>query len=204
MRSPTVIHLVRHGTTNWNLAGRLQGRTDIPLNDQGRLEAASAAAALQGEEYAALYTSPLQRARQTASIIAEQVKLPVHVEDGLIERAYGEWEGRRLTGRARIADEASAGVEPAQSLRERAINCLTQLARRHFGQRLIVVSHGAWINALLYVLSDGRAGTGITNLANGGITTLTSQSIDLWQVTRLNDVRHLTNPHGQTDRRSSR
>lgn len=199
----TSIYLVRHGMTAWNLAGRLQGRTDIPLTERGRAEAACAATALQGRRYAAIYSSPLQRAYESATIIARQLGLSVRIEGDLIERAYGEWEGQTLKGRGRTSEETVLGVEPAATLRQRAVGCLTQIALRHLGEALVAVSHGAWINALVFVVTRGKAGTGITNLANGGITHLSYDPPDTWHLVALNQVAHLAKPHGQTDRRRS-
>lgn len=200
----TRIALVRHGMTDWNQAGRLQGRTDVPLNDAGRVQAAQAAAALEGERWSAIYSSPLIRARETAAIIGRRLGLSPQTVPGLIERDYGPLEGltraeieRRYPDRAR--QPAPPGVEPPEQVRARAEASLRTLARQHGGEGIVVVSHGAWINALLYEISGGTMGTGITNLANGGISYLYWSDSKGWSIETVNITRHLALVHGMTD-----
>ena len=85
--------LWRHGQTDYNLEGRIQGRVDIPLNDVGRDQAASAAPDLVALNPAVIFSSPLERARQTAEVLASAVGLGVHVDNRLAERSFGRWEG---------------------------------------------------------------------------------------------------------------
>src|SRR5690349_10093577 len=85
---PTRICIVRHGETDWNAARRIQGQTDIPLNDTGRLQAKATAQGLRGQHFAAIYSSDLQRAHDTAEATAQVLQLPVQAETGLRERHY--------------------------------------------------------------------------------------------------------------------
>ena len=87
------IILLRHGATDWNLQGRCQGVTDLDLNDTGLRQAAGAAAVLSGETIAALYSSSLKRAVQTAAIIGRAHNLAVVVEECLRELDHGDLEG---------------------------------------------------------------------------------------------------------------
>ena len=87
------IFLVRHGETEWNRQRRLQGRTDIPLNDTGLAEARRAAKALQDVSFDRIFTSPLQRARKTAEIIRGSREIPITEEPKLIEVSFGVGEG---------------------------------------------------------------------------------------------------------------
>lgn len=89
----TRILLVRHGETDWNAAGRIQGHSDTPLNAAGRLQARRAAQRLAREPIRALYSSDLARAFETATIIGVPLGLTVVVSPQLRERRYGEWEG---------------------------------------------------------------------------------------------------------------
>ena len=87
------IFMVRHGETEWNRQRRLQGRTDIPLNDAGLAEARKAAKALRDVNFDRIFTSPLQRARKTAEILRGSREIPVTAEPLLIEVSFGVGEG---------------------------------------------------------------------------------------------------------------
>jgi broad specificity phosphatase PhoE len=92
-----VIAFVRHGQTELNRGGRLQGRIDAPLSDHGAEQAAALARGLASEPVARVLSSPLRRARDTAAAIAARHGLVVEVDDRLIEIDYGSWDGRALT-----------------------------------------------------------------------------------------------------------
>lgn len=86
--------LIRHGLTSWNLAGRYQGRTDVPLCAAGLIQAHEAGAALRRARAGLLLTSPLLRARVTAEVISQRLgRVPCHVDERLVELGFGEWEG---------------------------------------------------------------------------------------------------------------
>ena len=89
----TTILLIRHGETPWNAERRLQGHIDIALNDTGLQQAAALGQALAGEPLAAVLSSDLQRARQTAQAVASLHDLPVQADPLLRERCYGAFEG---------------------------------------------------------------------------------------------------------------
>ena len=146
----TDLVLVRHGETDWNLAGRVQGRTDIPLNETGREQARATAERLTGTAFDAVAASPLSRAAETARIIADGLGLgDVELVDDLVERNYGDAEG--MTGED--LDARFNGDLPAQESRQATIErvkpALLELARRHPGQRVLVVSHGGVIGSLV-------------------------------------------------------
>ncbi|GAA2753337.1 histidine phosphatase family protein [Amnibacterium kyonggiense] len=146
----TDLVLVRHGETEWNRLGKVQGRTDIPLNDTGREQARATAERLQGQEFDAVAASPLSRAAETAQIIADGLGIgPVELVDALVERNYGEAEG--MTGAdidARFGGRLEA-QETREETVERAKPALIALADRHPGQRVLVVSHGGVIGSLI-------------------------------------------------------
>ena len=93
----TRLCLIRHGQTDWNIQGRIQGQTDIPLNETGRTQAYVLAKLLKNEEFAAIFSSDLDRAKETAAILAASFCLPVTVEPRLREVNQGEWEGQLVT-----------------------------------------------------------------------------------------------------------
>ncbi|MCD1573350.1 histidine phosphatase family protein [Agromyces mediolanus] len=154
---PVTIALVRHGETDWNRERRIQGLTDIPLNDTGRQQAAATAEALRDESWDAIYASPLSRAAETASIMAAGLGLaePVHVPE-LVERRHGALEGLDPEGRAALEASAATieGLEPRSAVIERSSAALLALAERHPGGRLLAVAHGGVIHSLILHLSD--------------------------------------------------
>lgn len=88
--------LVRHGETDWNKERRVQGRTDIPLNDSGRAQAASLARALGSARIDAVYASPFSRAYDTARILLGERRLEIIKDEGLAEIRFGLWEGKTM------------------------------------------------------------------------------------------------------------
>ncbi len=117
------IYLVRHGETEWNRQRRLQGRTDIPLNDAGLAEARKAAKALRDLNFDRIFTSPLQRARKTAEIIRGSREIPITAEPLLIEVSFGIGEGIclhtiPLGGAAAQQDNVGASQVPADPAAE--------------------------------------------------------------------------------------
>lgn len=89
----TRLILIRHGETDWNVEGRYQGQADPPLNARGEAQARRLAAELAEVGLDVLYSSPLRRALQTAQVIAERMKLPLHTDPRLMEIHLGEWQG---------------------------------------------------------------------------------------------------------------
>jgi len=134
----TVLLLVRHGETDWNAAGRLQGHTDRPLNDYGRRQAKELADRLAGEGADAIYASDLVRAKETAEIVGERLGLTVVVDPDLREKDWGTWEG--LTGDERVHVEFEG--ESTEAHRDRVMGAVRRIVARHPEQRIVVVTHG--------------------------------------------------------------
>jgi broad specificity phosphatase PhoE len=134
----TTLLLVRHGETDWNAAGRLQGHTDTPLNELGRRQALALADELAGDGIEAVYSSDLARASETARIVAERLGLPVVLDPDLREKDWGTWEG--LTGAERERVELVG--ETTEAHRERTLRALRSIAARHPDGRVLVVTHG--------------------------------------------------------------
>jgi broad specificity phosphatase PhoE len=135
----TTLLLVRHGETDWNAEGRLQGQTDRPLNDFGRRQARQLAEQLEGEELEAIHSSDLARARETAQIISEQLGLPVVLDPDLREKDWGTWEGLSSVERDRV--EFVGESTEAHGLR--ILGALRRIAEGHPGDgRVLVVTHG--------------------------------------------------------------
>jgi uncharacterized phosphatase len=134
----TTLLLIRHGETDWNAEGRLQGHTDRPLNDYGRRQAHALAERLASDEIAAIYASDLARARETAEIVGARLGLPVVLEPGLRERDWGSWEGLTGSERDRVEYVGEAPGEHA----ERVLAAVHAIAGRHPAGRIVVVTHG--------------------------------------------------------------
>ena len=134
----TEIVLVRHGETDWNAAGRLQGHTDRPLSDYGREQAQRLAEELAVEEFDAIYASDLSRARETAEIVAAQLRLAVVLDPDLREKNWGTWEG--LTSTERLDVELVG--ESTERHQRRMLAALCRIAAKHPYGRVLVVTHG--------------------------------------------------------------
>lgn len=154
-RRVTLLRLVRHGETDWNRLGLIQGRRDNRLNDVGRKQAAIAAEHLAGRAYDALVSSPLARASETAQIIASALRIEtVEFDTDLIEQAWGSAEGQAWDAVFdRFPDGQIPGREPHSTLVRRAGEALRRIADRHVGGAVILVSHGGLINAVNRVAS---------------------------------------------------
>jgi broad specificity phosphatase PhoE len=145
---------VRHGQTDWNLQGRYQGQSDVPLNQIGRAEAQSLARRLISQNFVAIYTSDLKRARETAEIIAGVLQLPVTPEPHLREINQGEWEGQLVDViKARYAelwrqhtiDPANfhpPGGESVAEVAERVQSAVRNIAHLYPTGSVLIVSHG--------------------------------------------------------------
>lgn len=168
----TLLYLVRHGETDWNKARKIQGSTDIPLNDLGRRQAAAAAELLARRRFDAVVASPLSRARETGSIIADRLGLgaPALVP-GLVERSYGAAEGLTFEEvEARFPGDAEVpNRESRTALLLRVEAALLDVAAAHIGESVAVATHGAVIRAIVnHIAPDNDAGIGVP-IRNGSI-----------------------------------
>lgn len=131
--------LVRHGETDWNADGRLQGQTDRPLSEFGRGQAERLADELENEAIEAIYSSDLARARETAEIVGERLGLPVVLEPDLREKDWGTWEGLTAVERDRVefVGESTAAHQ------HRMLRALRTIGEAHAGSGcVLVVTHG--------------------------------------------------------------
>lgn len=162
----TTLVLIRHGETDWNREGRYQGQSDVPLNETGRRQAAAAARSLDGATLEAVYTSDLQRARDTAQAVAAASGAPLVEDPRLREVDQGEWEGQlfediRVRDAARVAARRRdplgvppPGGETVLELRARALAALDEIVRRHPAGRVAIVSHGLTLALIKTHLAD--------------------------------------------------
>jgi broad specificity phosphatase PhoE len=163
---------VRHGVTDWNRQGRFQGRTDVPLNDEGISQAHAAADRLRKLSFDHVVASRLVRARQTAEIIAAAASKPLDVDDGIIECDFGSLEGMSIAetmkthGLRTVEDLVSIlppDGEPWPTISARALSCVSRWLDRHPQAVILSVCHDAVMQAMAEALCgrwiDNRHGT---------------------------------------------
>ena len=173
----TRILLARHGETEWNRLGRWQGHADPPLNDAGRLQAQALAEQLEGDGIAAVYSSDLERASETARIVAGRLGLEVTENPALREIDVGSWSGltreevreRYPEGFARwLAGEIGHDGETRTELAARVVPAVEAIAAAHSGEHVLVVTHGGAIRALRRHAA-GDPGESLENCATFGL-----------------------------------
>ncbi|HEY5855940.1 MAG TPA: histidine phosphatase family protein [Aldersonia sp.] len=185
-RPVTYFALVRHGETDWNRHGRLQGSSDIPLNDTGRAQAREAAHRLAAREWDLLVSSPLSRASETADLIGAELGLQrTTTYADLRERHYGEAEG--LTDYEAYVEWPHGwypGLEPRADVAARGVRTLAHLADEHPDSAVVVVAHGGVIRAILDVLLRTRRSP---RILNAGVSTVSTDT-DSWRVHSINGI----------------
>lgn len=186
------VYLIRHGQTNWNVEGKLQGHTDEPLNEDGESQAHALKAKLEGVSFDAVFSSDLSRASKTAEIIIGSQDI---VKDpALRERCMGAWEGHltkdlktwfneqgicldNLSKEEYVAYKWQSDIESYSEVYKRLSNFITTQATSRIGSKILISSHGGVLRSLLYHL-DFQAGF-------------------RWQVSNCAYIRLLVNEAGQ-------
>jgi uncharacterized phosphatase len=177
------IAFIRHGQTDWNAAGRMQGTSDILLNDTGRQQAREAVDVLGAAGWEVIVSSPLQRARETAQIIADGLGIELgKTYDLLVERSYGEGEGLTMNEiLERWPDREYPGLEPLDSVVARGRAALDQIADEYAGRNVVIVCHGTLIRYTLASLLEHP----IDQITNGSVSTL-ERTDAAWRVLTVN------------------
>jgi 2,3-bisphosphoglycerate-dependent phosphoglycerate mutase len=203
----TEIILVRHGETHWNAAGRIQGQVDSPLTERGIAQAKAVGKRLQHEPFTSLYASHLGRVIETARHIAAVTGHAITIDERLQERAYGIFEGLTYAeaesqhgeiyaaycAQRHTADFTLPGAESLRDLVERGQAILQELAQKHLGERIVIVSHGALLGAVLrHYLGVPLGGKHGFRLPNGSLSEVLYEGGD-WRVETLGEVYHLRN-----------
>lgn len=153
----TLICIARHGETDWNKSGILQGWLDVPINDQGTLQAHNMAHGMVDAGFTAVWSSTLVRARKTADIIASKLQLPPPCcHAGLRERNFGAIQGIPKSELAELnpaqfeqilrrnPQAEFVGGESMDEFADRVLDAISQIGKCHPGARVLVVTHG-WV-----------------------------------------------------------
>ena len=183
--------LIRHGQTDWNAAGRIQGLEDVELNAVGRAQAAQTGLYLQQWQWDRIISSPLKRAAESAEIIANELNLAsVEIMDAFMERDYGECSGMTTAQRKHsFPDGIIPKQETLETLQKRALAGLQQLITEPQA-RTLIVTHGGLINSLLAQFTNGEIGSGKTILHNASLALFQYQPPS-WQILAYNLTHHL-------------
>ncbi|WP_349925619.1 histidine phosphatase family protein [Bacillus altitudinis] len=188
----TAICLVRHGETDWNAAKRIQGRTDIPLNDTGKWQAEQTGLYLKDAHWDVVISSPLSRAKETAHLILQHVHAPLVIMDDFIERDYGDAEGMSFEERQKLfPNKKYPNMEPLSALQDRMLEGIEKVRATYPDKRVLIVAHGAAIHALLTSLADEQMGIKDTRLENACLNYVEWTDGE-WKVNDYNVVSHLT------------
>jgi broad specificity phosphatase PhoE len=161
MTEPSRICIARHGETDWNRTGVLQGWIDVPLNDRGRDQSLEMADALAAAGFSRVCTSPLSRSRETAEIIARRLGLPPpECHDGFRERNFGVIQGVPKAELAELNPQLLEHIlkrnpdtrfeqgETMDEFADRVHGAINEIAARHPGERVLVITHGWTMDAI--------------------------------------------------------
>lgn len=188
------VTIVRHGETNWNAIGRLQGKKDIALNNIGREQAQECREALLDLDYHMIVSSSLKRAKQTARIIHHKSSAGFLEMGYFVERHFGDGEGLTKEERAEKFPNTTdyPNQESLEDFNKRIMTGLDYLVEHFDGKEIILVTHGAVINELLATLSNETLKRGEMGLVNGSISTIEYED-GKWSIINYNQHDHLTN-----------
>jgi len=196
------LHCVRHGESIHNAEGRIQGQLDVPLSEFGRRQGEAIAAALAELPIDAIYASPLQRALETAQIVARRLNLPIRIDPRLQEINVGIFQGRLRSEVAELYPEAFArwtaadpdfvvpGGESRRALEERGCAAFRDIASAGH-EHVAIIAHGRLLAITLGALVPIPASPAAPSLENASITTVRRAADGRWTLTDYNRVDHL-------------
>lgn len=189
---PTDFVIVRHGQTEWNVARRIQGSTDIPLNDTGVQQALATRDALRDDDFDVVASSHLLRAAFTAATINEYHGKHHTIDERLAERVFGAIEGMTVDEVNQLfgSFDAVADVEWWDNVGVRMMAALTDLAAAYPDGRVLVVSHGSAIRAVLGTI-QGIPPREVKSTLNCGLTHIRHHDDGTWEILSFNDNEHL-------------
>ena len=199
----TIIYLTRHGQTLWNIEKRLQGRGNSPLIEDGIERAKELRDRIKGMNIDVIYSSPIERALNTANIIKGDKNIEVITDDGLMEMCFGDYEGRRTDEVMKENPSWDIGLimkgntilsapngENLAEVRDRVSKTMDRIIEENRGKTILIVAHGITLKALMYYFKDDEVNDEVM-----GQATLTKINIDEnnnFYIEYKNDNSHFT------------
>lgn len=199
----TTIYLTRHGQTEWNIERRLQGRGNSPLTESGIERANELRDRIKDIDIDVIYSSPIERALDTANIIKGEKSIEVITDDGLMEMCFGDYEGRKTDEVMKENPEWNIDLimhgdvnlcapngENLGSVRNRIKETMNRVIDENRGKSILVVAHGITLKALMYYFKDEEVNSEVM-----GQATLTKVNIDdnnNFHIEFKNDDSHFT------------
>ncbi|EKY29671.1 histidine phosphatase family protein [Clostridium celatum] len=199
----TIIYLTRHGQTLWNIEKRLQGRGNSPLTEDGIERAKELRDRIKGMNIDVIYSSPIERALNTANIIKGDKNIEVITDDGLMEMCFGDYEGRRTDEVMKENPSWDIGLimkgntilsapngENLAEVRDRVSKTMDRIIEENRGKTILIVAHGITLKALMYYFKDDEVNDEVM-----GQATLTKINIDEnnnFHIEYKNDNSHFT------------
>lgn len=187
----TKIYILRHGETDWNCEGRLQGGTNTVLNERGKKQAIACRSYFDEIKCDAIFTSSLKRATQTATIINETLQLPFYSLKEFAERTFGAAEGMTYEERVKVyPDKAYPNQETIEELKVRIEIGLQKIQHQYPNGEVILVTHGAVIHTLFTMVENASVFPQSELLSNGGVSIIHNQG-GKWVLEKYNEIQHL-------------
>ena len=188
----TRICIIRHGETDWNAQKRCQGREDIELNENGKIQATEIANQLKKINWDIIISSPLKRAETTAKIITHELKTKlIIINEKFIERDYGKASGLTFDQwKKAFPGGLIPGKENDEDLKNRVFKGLCDVVSEYRGKNILLISHGAVINSILKTVSHGAIDIGETNIKNAGFNLILHNGTD-YSVEKFNSAQLL-------------
>lgn len=199
----TIVYFIRHGTTESNIGGKFQGKSDIPLGETGLKQAACLGERFASVPLDAVYTSPLRRARQTAEGVCSKLDLQPILCEGLREIDGGVLEGRKNDDNIRDYPEVMQAFrhnpsafappegESAQQVHERVMKAVRQIVQDHAGKSVAIVSHGFALLCSVGCLGIPFEQLKPNILANASVTCVEFEEDGSYEIVFANDQNHL-------------
>ena len=197
------LYIIRHGQTDWNIAKKIQGRQDIPLNERGRYQAVCLKKAMENRPVTAVFSSPQIRAMETAKAVASSSGSVVIPVKDLMEINYGSWEGKTeeaLLQEDRAlyeawwshpAETAPPGGESISQVNERCQQAWKELKPQLTGHAAIL-AHGRWLAHFMEQLLGNESVAASTVAHNASITTIEYEpETERFTLVEFDDYRHL-------------